>query len=169
MTAAIYGFIGVLLGSATTVVVTVYQERWASAREREARQHQREQDRKDQRDSFQRQSLLALQDAVADLIKALFNEQDRQLKQMKETKEWPARNWETPTADGWVDAEFGLQIACARVFDQELRDLALHIRSLGMQSIWAHDLDKAKDINGPLEQENERFHLLMANALSKLY
>jgi hypothetical protein len=68
-----------------------------------------------------------------------------------------------------VDAEFRLQVACARVFDEELRDLARHIRSIGMQSIWANTLDKAKDINGPLEQENERFHLLMANALYKLY
>jgi cell division protein FtsL len=57
--------IGVLLGSATTVIVTVYQERWVSVREREARQHQREQDRKDQRDTFQRQSLLALQGPAA--------------------------------------------------------------------------------------------------------
>jgi hypothetical protein len=57
--------IGVLLGSATTVIVTVYQERWVGVREREARQHQREQDRKDQRDTFQRQSLLALQGPAA--------------------------------------------------------------------------------------------------------
>lgn len=110
MTAAIYGLIGVLPGSATTVVLTVYQERWANSREREARQHQREQDRKDQRNTFQRQSLLALQDAVSDLVKAVFNEQDRMLEKMERTGEWPAREWETPTATGWVDAELRLQV-----------------------------------------------------------
>jgi hypothetical protein len=82
---AIYGFIGVLLGSATTAVLTVYRERLVSTREREARTHQREQDRKDQRDAFQRQSILALQDAVSDLIKAVYNEQDRMLGEMQET------------------------------------------------------------------------------------
>jgi cell division protein FtsL len=68
MAAAIYGLIGVLLGSATTVVLTVYQERRVSTREREARQHRREQDREDQRNAFQRQSLVDLQDAVSDLV-----------------------------------------------------------------------------------------------------
>lgn len=60
---AVYGFIGVLLGSATTAVLTVYREQLASKRERGARQHQREQDQRDQRKIFQRESLLALQEA----------------------------------------------------------------------------------------------------------
>jgi hypothetical protein len=33
---ALYGFIGVLLGSATTALLTVYRERLVSTREREA-------------------------------------------------------------------------------------------------------------------------------------
>ena len=49
---AVYGFVGVLLGSVTTASLTVYRERLVSSREREARQQQREQDRKDQRDAF---------------------------------------------------------------------------------------------------------------------
>jgi hypothetical protein len=55
---AIYGFIGVLLGSATTAVLKVYRELVTSRREREARERQRMQDRQDQRDAFQRASLL---------------------------------------------------------------------------------------------------------------
>jgi hypothetical protein len=78
---AVYGFIGVLLGSAATAVLTVYREQVISKRERDAREHQRMQERHDQRDTFQRQSLLALQDAVSDLVKAVFNEQDRMLKE----------------------------------------------------------------------------------------
>ena len=57
---AVYGFIGVLLGSATTAVLTVYRERLLCTREREARKHQRQQDRENQRNTFQRQSLLEL-------------------------------------------------------------------------------------------------------------
>ena len=135
MAAAIYGLIGVLLGSATAVVLTVYQERRVSTREREARQHQREQDREDRRNTFQRQSLVDLQDAVSDLVKAVFNEQDRMFTEMGQTGKWPARQWETPTATGWVDAELRVQVSRARVFDEGLRDIARNIRALGMQSL----------------------------------
>jgi cell division protein FtsL len=167
MAAAIYGLIGVLLGSATTVVLTVYQERRVSTREREARQHRREQDREDQRNAFQRQSLVDLQDAVSDLVKAVFKEQDRMLTEMGQTGNWPARQWETPTATGWVDAELRLQVFRARVFDEVLRDIARKIRALGMESVWASHADEAKALGGPLEQEHARFNELIANALRK--
>lgn len=81
----------------------------------------------------------------------------------------PARDWETPTATGWVDAELRLQVSRARVFDEELRDLARKIRSLAMQSAWASSSDTAKDLNGPLEREHGRFNDLIANALPEYY
>jgi hypothetical protein len=124
---AAYGFIGVLLGSVTTAALTVYRERLLSTREREARKQQRRQDQQNQRNTFQRQSLLALQDAVSDLVKALYNEQDRMLEEMGRTDRWPARQWETPTATGWQDAELRLQNSRAWVFDEKLRGLALRV------------------------------------------
>jgi hypothetical protein len=39
---AVFGLVGVLLGSASTSVLTVYRERLVGRREREARDHQRE-------------------------------------------------------------------------------------------------------------------------------
>jgi hypothetical protein len=60
---------------------------------------------------IQRQSLLALHDAVSDLVKAVFNEQDRMLKEMRRTGSWPARQCETPTATGWEDTELRLHQA----------------------------------------------------------
>ena len=166
---AVYGFIGVLLGSATTAVLTVYHELVTSRRERDARQHQRVQERQDQRDTFQRQSLLALQDAVSDLVKAVFNEQDRMLEEMQQTGSWPARQWETPTATGWEDAELRLQVSRARVFDEELRDLAREIHAVAKESVWASSLAEAKDLNPRLEQGNQRFNDLVAKALPALY
>jgi len=130
---AVYAFIGVLLGSATTVVLTVYQGR----RERQSRERQRRQERQDQRDTFQRESLLALQDAVSDLVKAVFDEQDRMLEEMRRTGSWPARQWETPTATGWEDAELRLQVSRARVFNDELRDRAHEIHAIAKESVWA--------------------------------
>ncbi len=166
---AIYGFIGVLLGSATTAVLTVYHELVTSRRERDAREHQRFQERHDQRDAFQHQSLLALQDALSDLLKAVFNEQDRMLEEMERTGSWPARQWETPTATGWEDAELRLQVSRARVFDEELRDLAREIHTVAKESVWASSLDEAKDFSPRLEQGYQRFNDLVAGALPGLY
>jgi hypothetical protein len=166
---AVYAFIGVLLGSATTVVLTVYREQVVSRREREAREHQRTQERHDQRDAFQRQSLLALQDAVSDLVKAVFDEQDRMLEEMRRTGSWPVRQWETPTAAGWEDAELRLQVSHARVFDEELRDSAQKIHAVARESVWASCLDQAKGLNQELEEGHQRFNDLVAKALLELY
>jgi hypothetical protein len=167
--AAIYGLVGVLLGSVTTVVLTVYQERRLSSREREARQHERDQDREDERNTFQRESLLALQEAVTDLVKSLFNEQDRMLNEMRQTGKWPVRQWETPTATGWQDAELRLQVSSARVFDREVRDLARKINVAARESVWAGTLEKAKDLNVEIDKDREHFNDLISNALPSLY
>jgi hypothetical protein len=66
---AIFGFIGVILGSLTTSVLTIYRERLATRHEFTIRDQQYERDRKAARDSFQRESILALQSAVFDVIK----------------------------------------------------------------------------------------------------
>lgn len=166
---AVYGFIGVLLGSATTAVLTVYRERLLSTREREARKHQRQQDQEDRRNTFQRQSLLAMQDAVSDLLKAVFNEQDRMLEEMQRTGRWPARQWETPTATGWEDAELRLQVFRARVFDEKLRSLAHEVRMAAEKSVWASSFDEAKDLAPRLQKGNELFNDLVAKTLPELY
>jgi hypothetical protein len=166
---AIYGFIGVLLGSGTTVMLTVYRERLISRREREALQRQREQARKDQRDDFQRQSLLALQDAVSDVIKAVYNDQDRIVVEMQQTGEWSVRQWETPTATGWEDANLRLQTLRSHVFEQSIRDIARDIQDMAWQCMWASSLDDAKRLSTQLVQLQDRFNLLIADALPQLY
>ena len=56
---AVFGFLGVLLGSGITAFVTVYREQIASLREREAREIQRRRERQDQATVFQRENILA--------------------------------------------------------------------------------------------------------------
>ena len=111
----------------------------------------------------------ALQDAVSDLVKAVFNEQDRMLTEMRQTGGWPARQWETLTATGWEDAELRLQVYRARVLDEELRDLVREIHAVAKESVWARSLDEAKDLTPRLEQGHERFNDLVAKALPELY
>jgi hypothetical protein len=165
---AVFGLVGVLLGSVSTSIVAVYQVQLAGKREREARDHERAEASRARRDAFQRESITALQDAAADMIKAVYAEQDRQLERMGPTSEWPARRWETPTAVGWSDAEIRLQVARARVFDDDLRALARETRAVAREFVWAPTLDEAKQSNLRLDQLYERFNERVAQVLRQL-
>ncbi|GAB3848982.1 hypothetical protein GCM10027610_071390 [Dactylosporangium cerinum] len=165
---AVFGLVGVLLGSVSTSVVAVYQVQLAGRREREARDHERAEASRARRNAFQRESITALQDAAADMIKAVYDEQDRQLERMDSTSDWPARQWETPTAVGWSDAEIRLQVARARVFDSDLRALAHETRAVARELVWAPTLDKAKQSNLRLDELYERFNERVAQALQRL-
>jgi hypothetical protein len=79
MFAAVIGFLGVIVGAAVTGFVTLRQAELATKREREARQLEREQKRKDVVDAFQRETLLALQDATMDLSIAATRFLDRKV------------------------------------------------------------------------------------------
>src|SRR4051812_41767975 len=118
MVAAIFGFAGVVLGSLTTSILTIYRERLVNQRESTVREQQYQRERKAVRDAFQRESVLALQSAVTDLIGAAYAELDRLLDEFRETGEWKARQWETPTAVGWSTALLRLESSRARVFDE---------------------------------------------------
>jgi hypothetical protein len=166
---AIYGFVGVLLGSGTTAMLTVYREHVVSRREREAIRLQREQARKDRSDEFQRESLLAMQDAVSDVIKAVYNDQDRLLVEMQNTGKWSTRQWETPTATGWEDANLRLQTLRCHVFDQRIRDIARDIQDVARKTIWASSLNEAKQLNIRLTELSERFNEIVGSTLPRLY
>ncbi len=117
MSSAVFGLVGVLLGSFSTSILTIYRERLTTRREQAARDEQYERDRKAARDTFQRDNILALQSAISDLIRAAYQELDRVLAELKQTGDWATRTWETPTATGWSDAVLRLELAQARVFD----------------------------------------------------
>ena len=146
---AIFGFVGVVLGSLTTSVLTIYRERLATRREIAIRDQQYERDRKASRDSFQRESILALQSAVFDVIKAVYDELDRMLSEVRKTGQWTARQWETPTATGWSAAVLKLELSRARVFDDEMRSLAEDLRTVAGDSVWAENVAAAKQLSQP--------------------
>ena len=99
---------------------------------------------------FQRDSILALQTAVTSLISAAYAELDRQLAIYRETGVWEARTWDTPTAAEWSQALLSLENARARVFDDELRKIAVKLREQAAASIWA-DSRRAEEHSRPLE------------------
>jgi hypothetical protein len=167
--AAIFGFIGVIFGSISTAVLTVYKERITSRREIDLRDRQYERDRKTARDVFQRDSILALQTSVTSLISAAYNELDRLLVLYRETGTWEARTWDTPTAKEWSSTLLNLENARARVFDDELRMIAAELREQAGNSIWAESRESAEEHSKPLEALNNQFNDAVRRALPPLY
>jgi hypothetical protein len=169
MSSAVFGLVGVLLGSLSTSILTIYRERLTTRREQAARDEQYERDRKAARDTFQRDSILALQSAISDLIRAAYQELDRVLAELKQTGDWATRTWETPTATGWSDAVLRLELAQARVFDDRLRFLAAELRDLAGKSIWAKNFAASKRHSRQMEPVYLQFNEVITNILPSLY
>ncbi|MFJ8719592.1 hypothetical protein ACIRD9_41695 [Streptomyces violaceus] len=158
MASAIFGFVGVLIGSLITSVLTIYKDRLAARHEIKIRDEQYERDRQAARDAFQRESTLALQTAVSNLFKAVYEELDRMLAELHESGSWPTRQWETPTAKGWSEAVLQLQLSAARVHDEGLRELAKEIQRVAGDAIWAPDLATSRRHCERLEPLHVRFN-----------
>jgi hypothetical protein len=166
---ALFGFLGVILGSLTTSVLTIYRERFTARKEAAARSEQREQGRKIALDTFQRDSILALQSAVTDMIRAVYAELDRVLLEMQTSGSWSARRWKTPTAVGWADAVLRLEMANARVFDGTLRALATELQLAAKDCVWADTLDSSKSHSDRMESLHPQFNARVTATLPGLY
>jgi hypothetical protein len=143
--AAVIGFLGVVVGAVVTGYVTLRQTQLATAREREARQAEREQARKDVRDAFQRENLLALQDAVMDMRKATTDEFERKLANEKDAGYWYTRDFGEPLPADWTEADMRVSKLRARVFDDDLRSLVEEFRQMSGLAITAQEAGKAFD------------------------
>lgn len=166
---ALFGFLGVLLGTLSTSVLTIYKERLTTKREAELRDRHYEGERQLARDAFQRDSILALQAAVVDLLRSVHAELDRIIAIQKQSRQWPTRQWETPTAVGWSEAVLSLELSRARVFDDELWSLAAEVRTTAGDSIWAKSLEETREFSERLEPLQVRFNEAVARVLPSLY
>lgn len=169
MSEALFGLIGVLVGSLITAGVTIYAERQKGRREAAHSERQYELERLSARNTFQRDSILTLQTATADLIKSAYAELDRLIAREKETGQWPARQWQTPTAVGWSTALLLLKSSRARVFDEEIRSLAMDLQRAAGDSIWAKSISEAEEHSKRLEPLLDRFDDAVARTLPSLY
>lgn len=60
--------------------------------------------------TFQRESILALQSTVSDLVKSVYDEQDRMLLGLEKTQCWPVRQWEARLLLLLTDTEMRLEM-----------------------------------------------------------
>jgi hypothetical protein len=136
-----FGFLGVIVGAA----VSLLGEQFTTRREREARQALREQERRDRRDAFQRDAILALQEAIAQfwqsVMTARIEAAGRPLALLG-SAEAQALHWR-------------INMLRARIFDDELRGVVKEV--LGH----IHGAGKASDV-APFEH-----HARMADRLTR--
>jgi gas vesicle protein len=113
---ALWGFLGVIIGAA----VSLLGEQFATKREREAREALREQKRKDARDIFQREAIIAVHDAVTDYWKLRLEIEDQFQKARKASPESvDVRTILSPMRP----ASSRVTATRAKIFDDELRRL----------------------------------------------
>ena len=87
---AVLALVGVVIGGVLAGGVGLRQVQLFTDRERAARQAEREQARKDARDAFQRDTILALQDAVADLLRMVADLHGEAVNAEEKMGHWPA-------------------------------------------------------------------------------
>jgi hypothetical protein len=145
MSAAVWAFLGVVLGGVLTGAVSLWQAQLVTKREREAREALREQERKDRRDAFQRETLLALQDAVEDVRRAISRDADRKLAALKEDGRWPRRMPGEAVPEDLSDAHARVGKFYARIFDDELKTSVAKFRWTTDRAIIAQSEGESKE------------------------
>ena len=111
----------------------VLREQLVSRRERQAQQELRKQTLKDQRDAFQRDTILSLQDAINQLWAMSADAFNQAAQLHAQTGEWPLIDLtELPDLN---KVSHQIKALSARVFDDELRGLADEVvRGSGLAS-----------------------------------
>jgi len=124
MDAAVWGFIGVIIGGVITGSITVVAEILRIRGEASLDGAKRKDDRQLGRDNFQREQLLALQDAVNDLTAASVAGYDHYQTAFRATGKWGAVL--LPEALNRAEGVAVLQVATlrSRLADKTVRDLA---------------------------------------------
>jgi hypothetical protein len=162
---AVLVFIGVVLGGAIAGGVTLWLVQLTTHREREARQAEQEMARKDARDVFQRDTVLAFQDAVADLLRMVVDLHDEAIQAEEKNGYWPVPRHLDELPASFDEHFASVQGLRARVFDEELRRLVAELNMsvlgavrAGDRASAAHTINGLRDRN---EQLQERIHTLL--------
>jgi hypothetical protein len=147
-----FGFLGVIVGA----VVSLLGEQFATRREREARQALRHQERTDRRDTFQRETILALQDALAEFLPLVLL--------LRPKPGPPPTNLLLENAEV-SELHWRINMLSARLFDDELRSLVKSLRDEIRRTALEADLDametRAREANRLTNQMYDRMNTLL--------
>jgi hypothetical protein len=147
-------FLGVILGAAIAGGVSLWQARLTTEREREARREIRELERKDRLDAFQRDNLIALQDAIAKLWPMVLT--------MSTDSAEPGPLYRSPEASGLY---WRIHTLRSRIFDDELRAVVGDLQRELSRTASAADLvlleKHVSEGDRLTKQMNERMNVLL--------
>jgi hypothetical protein len=136
----------VVVGGLVTGGVSLWREWFITNSERETRVSLQERERRDRRDTFQRETLLAVQEAVEDARQAVFREYDRKLAHWKQDRpHWPRRAPGDPLPKDWSDADARITKLWARVFDPDLTSLVAYFQQAAGLVLTVQTQDRAFD------------------------
>jgi hypothetical protein len=156
---------GVVLGAAIAGGVSLWQVQLVTAREREARRTDREQVRSDVRDAFQREAILSLQEAVADFLRMAVAVHSESVEEEDRTGQWRKRRHSVDFPAGFDEHFARIQGFRARVFDDELRWLALEVLRPAVAALEAEDggtaVSRLADVAEKHKQLQERINVLL--------
>jgi hypothetical protein len=155
---------GVIAGGVALRQVQLFTDR-----EREARQAEREQARNDAREAFQRDTILALQDAVADLLRMVFDLHNEAVNAEEKTGQWSA-----PSRLGELSAGFDEQFVCvqglrARLFDDALRHLVAEVARSALGALHADERQRAVRLMAGLSETNEQLQERVHAVVKELF
>jgi hypothetical protein len=159
-----FGFLGVIVGA----LVSLFGEQISTRREREARQALRNQERKDRRDAFQRDAILALQDAIAEYERLASVASEKALARGRETgRRTVLTGDEAPLPDGYSAAYMRVTMLRARMFDDDLRRVVSDLQHRYSHMVSTTDPDVVREYTLELipvrRQMEERINVLLKN------
>ena len=130
-TALLSGSLGLLGG--------FFIERWRAGAAQEARREARQ----DQRDDFQRQTLLELQEAIGRFTRAVGSIHNDDLTAHHTTREWSRTRFSGDSNDDFLGALSRLQLLTERARDDELRRLVTGFQNRGVLVTTSASRDEA--------------------------
>ena len=80
-----------------------------------------------------------------------------------------SRTWLTPTATGWQSVELRVETMAARVFDDDLRSISAAICTASRDAVWASSAEDSEHAGGEMKALNRRFNLRLSSVLPDLY
>jgi hypothetical protein len=117
---ALVTFLSVVFGGLLTAGGSLLGVVLVTKRERDGRRADREEERKDRRDTFRRETLLSLQDAIEDTRQSVIRNYDWKLGIWKRERRWERRIPGDPLPRDWSDADAQVNKLWARLDDIEL-------------------------------------------------
>ncbi len=123
LVAAVFGFIGVVIGGIVTGYSTVRAERVRAENAAAIDNAKRRDDRALGRDNFQRETLLALQDVASELVTLATQVNRVDETSFAKTGKWPSGRTRAEITPDHLDARLSLRKLQSRVVDDEVRRL----------------------------------------------